>query len=232
MRGSSGQTFTGAVSASQYVELAEGNGPQVRRDINGNVLDRASVASTAGGLTAYAYGVFSTPAWKGQLSINASVARTDYVYREADNTTFQQANTAFPIPASSTVREYLGGPLGGQLLSEFGAHFNRSLGEKWTSESVALVDLTRQTYSSTLKSPGVDEQFNDQERLGEALMRTNLRYAAATNLTAEFSVEAAYNWLNTASLFSFNAAPIPLPNAHATVSEIRGGTGIDHDWAR
>ncbi len=220
-RGRADRTFAGAFSATQYVELAEGNGPQVRKDNNGNVLNDIAVSSAAGGLTAYSYGVFSTHAWKRTLSFNGSVARTDYAYREVDPIIFQQAGTLFPVPSTSTLHEYLGGPLGGQLLSEMGAHFNRNFGNKTTSESVGLVDLTSQTYSSDLASAGVDEHFGEKEHRGEALLRTNLRYAATTNLTAEFSVEGADNWLDTTSSFLYNSAPVALPNARATVSEIR-----------
>ena len=220
-RGGKGQAFSGAASAAQYVELAEGNGPQIRHDKEGNLLDRVSVRSAAGGLSAYTYGVFTAPRWKGKLSLNGSVARTDYAYRELDDTTYQKGNAVFPVPATSSLHEYLGGPLGGQLVSEVGGHFDRSFGKKITSESVALVDFTTQTYSSNLVSPGADERFVDKERVGEVLLRTNLRDAATPNLTAEFSAEGAYNWLTTTSAFLYNSAPIPLPNAVATVSEIR-----------
>ncbi len=209
-----GRNFSGAISASKYVELAEGDGPQVRRDIGGNELNHVSVLSAAGGLTAYAYGVFGTPVWKGHLTINASAARTSYAYREDDNTTS-------PLPSSSDLHEYLGGPLGGQFLSELGAHFNRSIGERLTSESVALVDLNHQTYSSDVESPGVTELFLERQHGGEALARTNLRYAATQNLTAEVNAEVAFNWLGTTSSYLYNATPVSLPNALANVSEIR-----------
>lgn len=222
--GAGGRTFSGAVSASQYVELAEGDGPQVRRDGEGNVLDRTSVDSAAGGLNAYSYGLFSTPAWKGQLSINGSLSRTDYVYREEDNTTV-------PAATSSHLHEHLGGPLGGQLVGELGAHFNRSLGEKLTSESVALLDLKGQSYSSHLEASGVDELFSEHQHSGEALARTNLRRAATTNVTAEVSVEGTYNWLYTANSFFYNSLPTPLPNARATVSEIRDQISGNVIWS-
>ncbi len=222
--GAGGRNFSGAVSANQYVELAEGNGPQVRLDNGGNVLNRVSIDSTAGGLNAYSYGVFSTPAWKGQLSINGSLSRTDFVYREQDNTTT-------PSASSSHLHEFLGGPLGGQLVGELGAHFNRSLGEKLTSESVALLDLKGQSYSSHFGSPGVDELFSEHEHSGEALARTNLRYAATANMTAEVSGEGTYNWLYTANSFLYNSFATPLPNARATASEIRDQISGNVIWA-
>lgn len=222
--GAGGRNFSGAISASQYVELAEGDGPQVRHDGAGNVLDRVSIGSSAGGLNAYTYGVFSTPAWKGQLSINGSLSRTDYLYKEQDN-------TIFPSASSSRLHEYLGGPLGGQLVGELGAHFNRSVSEKLTSESVALLDLKGQSYSSHLQATGVDEQFSEHEHSGETLARTNLRYAATTNMTAEFSAEVTYNWLYTGNSFFYNSSPTPLPNARATVSEIRDQISGNVIWS-
>lgn len=222
--GSRGQTLSGAVSATQYIELAEGNGPQVRRDINGNVVDTASVYSAAGGLTAYAYGVFSTPAWKGKLSINGSAARTDYAYREEDDPTS-------PTSSPSNLHEYLGGPLGGQSISELGAHFNRNFRDKLASESLVLFDPSRQTYSSHLNSPGVDKVFLERQHGGEALARTDERYSATSNLTVEGSAEVTYNWLSTASTYSYNSIPVLLPNALATVSEIRDQILGQITWA-
>ena len=108
---SGGRSLSSAVSASKYVELAEGNGPQVTRDPQGGVLKQASVTSAAGGLNAYGYGTYSSPAWRGILAINGSSSRTDYTYREHDDTTF-------PGPSSSDLHEHLGGPLGGQLQNE------------------------------------------------------------------------------------------------------------------
>lgn len=211
---SRGAQLTGAFAISRYVELAEGQGPQKRFDSTAGLLQAADVDAAAGGLTAYSYGVFSAPAWRGHASLNASAARTDYAYREDD--------LGSPPSSSKSIREYLGGPLGGQSLLEFGAHFNRPLGERWTSESVVLIDPSRQTYSSTATSPGDDERFRERQHGGEALGRTNLRFLATDRVTFESNVELAFNWLATTSRYSFNAAPVPLANAEANVSETRG----------
>jgi len=219
-----GRTLSGALSASQYVELAEGDGLDVTGDLEGNVVNRTSVTSSAGGLNAYTYAAFSAPAWRGMLSINGSVSRTDYTYQEQDNTTF-------PAPTSHHLFEHLGGPLGGELQDELGVHFSRNLGEKWTSETVGLVDVMGQTYTSVLSGPGLNEQFFEREHVGESLGRTNFRYAANHNLTVEFSTEGTYNWLNTTSTYSYNATPIPLPNAVATVTELRDQLTANLIWS-
>ena len=77
-------------------------------------------------------------------------------YREKDD-------TISPPASSSNLHEYLGGPLGGQLLGELGAHFNRNFGDKLVSESVALLSLSHQTYSSQLDPPGADEVFSERQ---------------------------------------------------------------------
>ncbi|HEX3107361.1 MAG TPA: hypothetical protein VHQ22_23195 [Terriglobales bacterium] len=209
-----GKALTSAISASKYVELAEGDGPDVETDSTNNVTGRTAVTSAAGGLNAYGYSTFVTPAWRGTFSLNGSSSRTDYNYSETDATTY-------PGRALSRLTEHLGGPLGGQLQNELGMHFSRSLGEKWTSENVALFDYMGQKYSSSLLAPGADEKFLEQEHTGETLVRSNFRFTANKAITAELSAEGAYNWLGTSSSYSYNVIAIPLPNANAGVSELR-----------
>ncbi len=220
-----GKTLTSALSANKYVELAEGDGPDETRNPQGGIATATSVISAAGGLNAYGYGTFSMPAWKGILAINGSSSRTDYNYREVDNTTL-------PSPSSSDLHEHLGGPLGGQLQNELGAHFSRQIGEKWTSETNALGDNMGETYSSLLTAPGLDEQFFLREHVGETLAHTDLRSASDREFVAEFSAEGAYNWLETSNAFTYNSIPIPLPNSNARVSELRDQISGNLIWSK
>lgn len=221
---SGGRSLSSAVSASKYVELAEGDGPQVTRDPQGGVLNETSVKSAAGGLTAYGYGTYLSPAWRGVLAINGSSSRTDYNYREHDTTTF-------PGSSSSDLHEHLGGPLGGQLQNELGVHFTRQIGEKWTSESNALGDYMSKMYSSLLIAPGVEEQFFLREHVGETLVRTDLRFASNEAVAAEFGAEGAYNWLDTSNSFTYNSIPVPLPNSIVQVSELRDQISGNVIWS-
>lgn len=216
-----GQTFSGALSVTRYAELAEGDGPLTRRDPAGTVLQQLAVTSKAGGITSFGFGSFATPLWHGQFSVNGSLSRTDYTYAEFDR------------PAMGTptrLDQYLGGPLGGQLQGEIGANFTRSFGEKLTSESLALVDLRGQSYNSRLTDSVSDQLFREHEHGGEALARSNLRYAATHDLTAQFSLEGTFNWLHTTNSFSFNEFPIQLPNAQATVTEAREQASAQVTW--
>jgi hypothetical protein len=222
---SGGRRISSAVSASKYVELAEGDGPDVTRDSSGEVLSKTAVTSAAGGLNAYAYGTFSRPAWKGILAINGSSARTDYNYREHDAITAATSS-------SSDLHEHLGGPLGGQLQNELGAHFSRQIGEKWATETNALGDYMSETYSSLLEDPGVAERFFLREHVGETLVHSDLRLKSSAPIAVEFGAEAANNWLGTENAFSYNTFPIPLPNANARVSEVRDQISGNVIWTR
>ncbi len=209
---SGGRTFTGAVSVARYIELAEGDGTLIRRDGAGSALKQLAVSSKADGVNGFGFGSFATPFWNGQLSVNGSLARTDYTFRETD----------LPHVGPAThLDQYLGGPLGGQLQGEAGANFNRAFGEKWKSESIALVDWRGQSYQSRLTDSTSDQFFQEHEHGGEALARSNLRFAATRDLTVEFSLEGTYNRLHATNGFSYNSFPILLPNARATVAEAR-----------
>lgn len=222
---SGGKTLTSALSASKYVELAEGDGPDEIRNPQGEIANATSVVSAAGGLNAYGYGTLSMPAWKGRVAINGSSSRTDYNYREVDN-------TSLPKPSLSELHEHLGGPLGGQLQNELGAHFSRDIGETWTSETNALGDYMGETYSSILTAAGLDERFFLREHVGETLARTDLRSASDRVLAAEFSAEGAYNWLTTSNTFTYDSIPIALPNSNARVSELRDQISGNVIWSK
>jgi outer membrane receptor protein involved in Fe transport len=216
-----GRLLSGAVSASRYVELAEGDGPLSRRDAAGTVLEQMAVASKAGGVNAFGYTSFTSPLWHGQISVNGSVSRTDYTYAETDQ----------PVVGAPThLDQYLGGPLGGQLHGEIGTNFTRPFGTKWSSESQALVSLKGQSYKSRLTEPASEQLFAEHEHGGEALMRSNLRYAAARDFSLQFSLEGTFNWLHTTNGFQFDGVPILLPNAKATVTEAREQASAQATW--
>jgi hypothetical protein len=221
---SGGRSLSSAISVNKYVELAEGNGTDVKTDTAGRHTP-TQVTSAAGGLNAYAYSAYAMPAWRGVLSITGSAARTDYNYSEIDDSNW-------PSPSTTLLNEHLGGPSGGQLRSEIGAHFNRDLGRKWSSESVVLVSYTGQTYSSVLGTASAEQRFFEKEHLGEGLVRTSLRFTPKQAWTFEFSGEGAYNWLRTSSTYSYDAVAVPLPNARARVAETRGQTGGNMIWSK
>src|SRR5438105_729944 len=79
-----GRTLSGAVSLSKYIEASSGDGPQFRTDAAGALLGERSVNLTAGGWTAFGFGVFESPAWQGLLRLNGNISWTDYNNREID----------------------------------------------------------------------------------------------------------------------------------------------------
>jgi len=218
-----GRTLSGAVSVSKYVEASSGNGTQVRQGAAGALLDERSVNLAARGWTAFGFGVFETPAWQGLLRVNGNISWTDYNSREIDQ-------ISLPARGVTALKEHLGGPLGGQLGGQMGVNFKRNIGNDLTSESVALLRLGGQSFSSQLATSGGNQLFGEHDHTGELTGRSALRYQQAPDLTFELGLEGAYNWLGTSSSFMVNSVPIPLPNARATVSEGRGEASLKLSW--
>ncbi|OAI45487.1 hypothetical protein AYO42_00175 [Rhizomicrobium sp. SCGC AG-212-E05] len=218
-----GRRFSGAVSLSKYAEASNGDGVEMRRNATGVKLGERAVNIAAGGWTGFAFGVFQTPAWQGQLGLNGNISWTDYNNRQLDQ-------IHLPFPAVTDLREHLGGPLGGQLQGQVGMNFKRTFGERISSESVALIRLRGRSFTSRLTGPASTQFFSEKNHTGELTGRSTLRYQQASDLSFELGVEGTYNWLGTNSSFQFNAFPVTLPNANATVSEARGEGTAKLNW--
>lgn len=217
-----GKSLSLSASLSRYVELDKGDGHRLRTGANGDSIQQAWVDAASGGLTGYAQGTFEAPAWKGQLRLNGTITWTDYRDHQRDT---QYA----PILVMSRLDENLGGLGGGQFGAEMGAHFSRNVGDL-ASETTALLRLGRKSYSSLLSAPDKVTAFDEHDRTSEALLRSQFRYTASGTFSAAFSVEGAYNRLDTNSLLSFNDFPIALPDAQARVTEARGEVGAQATW--
>jgi len=218
-----GKTLSVSASLSRYVELNKGDGHRLRTDADGNPIEQAWVDAASGGLTGYAQGTLEMPAWNGQLRLNSTVTWTDYRDRQRD------AQYA-PHFVLTRLDENLGGLAGGQFGAEMGAHFSRDFGGAVTSETTALIRIGRKSYASLLSAPGAVTAFDEHDRTSEALLRSQLRYRASSTLSAAFSVEGAYNMLDTTSLLAFDGFPIALPDGQARVSEARGDVGGHLTW--
>ncbi|HWI85034.1 MAG TPA: TonB-dependent receptor plug domain-containing protein [Sphingomonas sp.] len=218
-----GRSLSVSGSLSRYVEVNKGDGSRVRTDNAGRTIAHAAVDAAAGGTTGYATAALELPAWNGQLRLNGTATWTDYRDHQRDH--------AFtPAPVLTSLDENLGGLGGGQAGAELGVHFSRSFGAQFESENTLSVRLGRKSYSSLLASPGVAIAFDERDRTAEILGRTHLRYKANGRLSAAFSLEGAYNKLNTQSGLAFNDFAVSLPDAHARVSELRGDIGAEITW--
>ena len=220
-QGAGGTLLTGAASVSRYQSLGTGKGPQIRTDGAGTPISRDAINVAAGGTTAYAYGVVETPFQAGQLHLNANTAWTDFNRRTLDM-------SLEPAGGNSLLRDHLGGPLGAQLTGEIGASFKRKFGT-FESDSLMLLRLKGQSYSSALTAGAQNQLFDEQDHSGEAIVRTEWQHSLG-RAAAEISFEGAYNWLGTRSDFHFDGFLVPLPNARAKVGEIRGELAGKLTW--
>lgn len=219
--GEEGRRLTGAASVSRYLGLGTGTGPQTRTDAAGSMTGHDAINAASGGTTAYAYGVFETPFQAGQLRVNGNLAWTDF-YRRTLDIPLQ------PAGAANLLREHLGGPLGAQLIGEIGASYKWQFGA-FTSDTLMLLRLKGQSYSSQLTAPGQNQLFGEHDHSGEVVLRSQWQHGLGA-ASAEASLEGAYNWLGTSSLFSLDGFAVPLPNARAVVRETRGEAAAKLTW--
>lgn len=218
-----GRSLQAAASVSKYVDLAQGDGPRLRKDADGNVLERAFENTSGGGTTAFGYGVFEMPMWDGKLRFNGTLAWTDYFRDETDR-------RSWPAPGLTLLHDKLGGLLGGQFSSEAGAHYDRDFGGGLTNESLAVMRWSHQTYASHFTGIGYTQAFAESDTKGEAILRSDFHYIIDNAWGAELSTEGDYNGLKTTTSFAYDAYPIAIPNATATVNESRGEIAGQITW--
>lgn len=219
-----GRSLSATVSVSRYVETDKGDGSRTRTGPAGDVLEQAHVTAKAGGTTGYAQAALESPVAGGQLRLDGSFTRTSYHDRQRDT-------VRGPASFTSIYNEDLGGPAGGKVSAEAGAHYNRNFGPETSTETTLLLRRGWQDYSSLLASSGSALAFNETDRTQEDVLRTKLHHRASKKLAIDLSVEAAANRLATASGITYNQLPVALPDAAATVTERRVEGGADLVWS-
>ncbi len=205
-----GHTLELSLVPSLYEDDGVGNGPRTRTDPAGAVLIRSFTKAHAGGAQGTATAAYEAPLLGGKLRLNGSGYYQGYDDDEDDR-------LSLPSTDLQTLRDrkHL-------LQTELGAHFEARLGRRASLELIAIQQLNRQTYRSAFTSAPEDDLFGETDTSRESILRSVVRLNAGAKLTLEASAEGAYNTQTSDSAFSVNAADVPLPAAHVTVSETRG----------
>jgi outer membrane receptor protein involved in Fe transport len=212
-----GKTLEFSFLPSLFVDDGAGDGNRVRTDPSGDVLVRSHLDDNAGGLQLNGTTAYETPAWGGKFRVNL----LGYYQRYFENTD-----------------DHLITPLGTELLrykqhrakGELGLHFEKALTPKLSLEALAIQKVQHQNFPSHFIAAGDDELFNETDTSGETIARGVARYRASDTLSAEASLEGAYNIQSSHSTFALNGADVPLPAANVTVSEKRGEAAALTTW--
>ena len=114
--------------------------------------------------------------------------------------------------------------------SELGVNWTRDLGPRTGLELTGLQRYSREDYTGVSESSGDSSTFTADSTSGESIGRAILRFRPNDRWSFETGGEVAYNFLDSATAYSENGVPIPLPSSAVKVEELRGEVFGQATW--
>jgi hypothetical protein len=206
----SGRTLEGAFAAGTSVFNGDGaDGYRIRRGPAGEPIFDADVIGFGGSESASLRGGYATPLWGGTLRLNGSLAHERP--RTSETTIF--------LPAAGVDLVTFEQP---QTSGEAGLNYKRALAPRTEAEGVLLQRRTRFEAESTSRTGATLGLFTEAATSGESIARGIVRFARSETLSFEAGAEGAFNFLDSATAFTRDGAPVAIPNAQVRVEERRG----------
>ncbi|TPW03269.1 MAG: TonB-dependent receptor [bacterium] len=114
--------------------------------------------------------------------------------------------------------------------SELGVNWTRDLGPRTGLELTGLQRYSTEEYTGVSESSGDSSTFTADSTAGESIGRAILRFRPSDRWSFETGGEVAYNFLDSATAYSENGVPIPLPSSSVKVEELRGEVFGQATW--
>ncbi|NJC40280.1 hypothetical protein GGQ87_000538 [Brevundimonas alba] len=203
-----GFTLSDGVSISD----ANGVGPVIRTDANGNVIRQEDYFNDSFGGGQSIRGNYASPLLGGKIDLTARYGLNDY-----HNVSLQ---TAADVRRENLYDEDGDG-------GEVGAVYTRPLSSRLSMETRLIHEWNTFESESTSRTRlgGVDspeQLFQADGEASESILRGLLRFERSPALTFEGGAEVAYNMLEVDQAFTVGGTPVPLPSASVKVEETRG----------
>ncbi len=200
------------VSDGASMSDANGAGPVVRTDANGNIIREEDYFNDSWGGGQSVRGNYAAPMFGGKIDLTARYGVNDY--------------HSINLQTAADVRReslYDNDGDGG----EFGVVYTRTLSNRLKLETRLIHewDGFESTSTSRTRLGGVDspEQiFLSQGDASESILRGLIRFEQTPELTFETGGEVAYNMLEVDQAFTVGGTPVALPSASVKVEETRG----------
>jgi outer membrane receptor protein involved in Fe transport len=209
VRKGNGRTLEGSFVIAGFTDDGSGDGPLIQRDPSGTITDRADMTSEGDGMQAVGTTAYETPLAGGKFRINGRLFFQRFYYGERDAFT-----TSSDVAIDRELEERLEG--------ELGLRYGRDLGPRTKLEALFIQQLKSSDFNLTYSVAPDEELFSNERTLGETIARTTLSFVRSDTLSFETGGEVAFNWLDSATNYSANGAPVTLPAANVTVEERRG----------
>lgn len=214
-----GRFAEGSILYYNFVDDGAGEGPRRVFDPTGTLIERANADETAGGQGIDTKASFETPLLGGKFRINAAAKFEEYAWELDDETTF-------PAPFQFHVED----DFDLNFQGEAGVQWSRPLGPRTTLELLALQTWRDSDFTSTYEDAFDELIFTQGSVTGESIVRGKMRWAKSDTFQIEYGAEAAYNFLDRATGFVLNGAPVPLPAASVLVEESRAEAFATITW--
>jgi len=114
--------------------------------------------------------------------------------------------------------------------SELGVNWTRDLGPRTGLELTGLQRYSTEDYTGVSESSGDSSTFTADSTSGESIGRAIVRFRPDDRWSFETGGEVAYNFLDSATAYSENGVPIPLPSSAVKVEELRGEVFGQATW--
>ncbi|HYC74372.1 TonB-dependent receptor plug domain-containing protein [Brevundimonas sp.] len=205
---------TWGVTLSDGVSISDANGvgPVVRTDVNGNVIRQEDYFNDSWGGGQSVRGNYAAPMFGGKIDLTARYGVNDFHNVSLQTATGVRRENLFDNDGDG---------------GEFGAVYTRPLSDRLNMETRLIHQWNSFESVSTSRTQlgGVDspeQQFVGAGDSSESILRGLVRFEKSAALTFETGGEVAYNMLEVDQAFSIGGVAVPLPSASVKVEETRG----------
>jgi hypothetical protein len=113
---------------------------------------------------------------------------------------------------------------------ELGVNWTLDLSPRTGLELTGLQRYSTEDYTGVSQSSGDSSTFTADTTSGESIGRAILRFRPNDRWSFETGGEIAYNFIDSATAYSENGIPIPLPSSSVKVEELRGEVFGQATW--
>ena len=205
---------TWGVTLSDGLSMSDANGvgPVVRTDANGNVIRREDYFNDSFGGGQSIRGNFATPLFGGKIDLTARYGLNDYHNINLQTATDVRRESLYDEDGNS---------------GEVGAVYTRPLSDRLKLETRLIHEWSAFESVSTSRSriggaDSTEQLFAADGDASESILRGLVRFERSPALTFEAGGEVAYNMLEVEQAYTVGGVPVPLPSASVKVEETRG----------
>jgi len=212
--------------AAKFLDDTTGQGDWVRVNPAGRTLFAARETNFGGADDYKGTLAVDSRVFGGKLTLNASANLNPYNERTIDTL---PGSTGAEVDHFKQETDSV----------ELGGRYEHAIGQRWSSETYVLQrfgrDLNPDDFQSTpqavaLTGDDLSDVFRLNETTSESILRETVTYRAGPSLTVKAGVEGDDNVLTSRTSFVQNGAPVTLPAADVTVSELRGEAFATATW--